>query len=94
MQTVGTKKFYNFISGDNYTEQRNYTTYQTQTTKGGNVVITVSRNEKRLPTYGFDPLGSNSHMDVLKILLTTYGIWVLPKTLSTVFPEIIRIEDI
>jgi hypothetical protein len=41
----------------------------------------------------------NPHMDMLKIRLTAYGLQLttydlLPKTLSTVFPVIIRIEDI
>ena len=43
----------------------------------------------------------NPHMDILKIRLTTYdlrrmnyGLRVLPKTISTVFSEISRIEHI
>ena len=57
------------------------------------VVIPVSRNYQRITTYGFDPWGKSSHGydkdTVYDLRLTTYGLRI-----STVSPEIIRIEDI
>ena len=61
------------------------------------VAIPVSRNYRRLSTFGFDPPSDGYDKDMAyELRITAYDLRlrVSPKTLSTVFPEKILIEDI